>query len=222
MFDDPIANRVAIGLAKLGMALRTQAWRRGQQSGLTPTQAQVLSLLSARGAPVRLTAVADELGITPPTASDAVSALVAKRLVRKTRAADDRRAVGLALTSAGRRAAEAGAGWHDFLLKAVDALDRAEQGTLLIALAKMIKTLQDRGEIPVARLCVTCRFFRPNAHADREKPHHCAFVDAPFGDPSLRLDCPDHIPADAAQRESTWRAFLDRSSPQRDDMEAST
>ncbi|MER3418788.1 MAG: MarR family transcriptional regulator, partial [Chloroflexota bacterium] len=27
------------------------------------------------------------------------------------------------------------------------------------------------------------------------RPHHCAFVDAPFGDRSIRLDCPDHAPA---------------------------
>ncbi len=221
MFDDPIAQRVTTGLGKLGMALRSQAWRQGQQAGLTPTQAQVLSLLAARGAPIRLGAVADELGITSPTASDAVAALVVKRLVRKTRAADDRRAVGLTLTVAGRRAAEAGAGWQDFLLKAVDVLDPAEQAALLVALVKMIKTLQDRGEIPVARLCVTCRFFRSNAHRDQDRPHHCAFVDAPFGDRALRIDCADQALAEPAQRETAWRTFLDRSAP-RDDMKVPT
>ncbi len=222
MRDDPIAKRVATGLGKLGMALRTQAWRQGQRSGLTPTQAQVLSLLAARGTTVRLAAVADELGVTPPTASDAVSALVAKRLVRKTRSTDDRRAVGLTLTAAGQRAVKTGADWHDVLLKAVDALDAAEQGTLLVALMKMIKTLQDRGEISVARLCVTCQFFRPNTHPGQDRPHHCAFVDAPFGDRSLRLDCPDHAATEAAQRDSAWRAFLDRSASPRNDMEVPT
>jgi hypothetical protein len=41
-------------------------------------------------------------------------------------------------------------------------------------------------------MCVTCRYFRPHVHSDPERPHHCAFVDAPFGDRALRLDCRDH------------------------------
>jgi hypothetical protein len=28
--------------------------------------------------------------------------------------------------------------------------------------------------------------------ADAEAPHHCAFVDAAFGDAALRMDCADH------------------------------
>jgi hypothetical protein len=77
----------------------------------------------------------------------------------------------------------------------------------------MIRTLQVRGRIPVARMCVSCRFFRPYRHDHPTTPHHCAFVDAPFGDGELRLDCPDHLPAPAAQAERTWHAFR---TPRRD------
>jgi hypothetical protein len=76
----------------------------------------------------------------------------------------------------------------------------------------MIRTLQERGEIPVSRMCVTCRFFRPNVHAHPEPPHHCAFVDAPFGDRELRLDCADHEPLPPADSAALWAAF-DRSTP---------
>jgi hypothetical protein len=41
-------------------------------------------------------------------------------------------------------------------------------------------------------MCATCVFFRPDVHDDPERPHHCAFVDAPFGDRQLRLDCDDY------------------------------
>jgi hypothetical protein len=70
--------------------------------------------------------------------------------------------------------------------------------------------LQERGAIPVAKMCVTCRYFRPNVHPDPERPHHCAFVDAPFGDRSLRLDCPDQEPAPSKERSRLWKAFLVR------------
>jgi hypothetical protein len=36
---------------------------------------------------------------------------------------------------------------------------------------------------------------RPTLTSDR--PHHCRFVDAPFGDSELRLDCVDHQTARA-------------------------
>jgi hypothetical protein len=75
----------------------------------------------------------------------------------------------------------------------VEGLDSEEQAALLRILVKMIRVLQDQGAIPVARMCASCRFFRPHAHPDPDRPHHCAFVDAPFGDRELRLECPDHV-----------------------------
>jgi hypothetical protein len=98
------------------------------------------------------------------------------------------------------------------LLAAVDALDPAEQAVFLRALTRIIRELQERGEITVARMCASCRFFRPDVHADRARPHHCAFVDAPFGDRELRLDCADQEPLEPAEAAALWAAF-DRSRP---------
>jgi hypothetical protein len=92
-------------------------------------------------------------------------------------------------------------------LAAVDELTPAEQEVFLRGLVKMIRTLQERGEIPVSRMCVTCRYFRPNVHPDLSTPHHCAFVDAPFGDRQLRLECADHEPAPVEQAERAWARF---------------
>ncbi|MCY1144320.1 hypothetical protein OWR29_40535 [Actinoplanes sp. Pm04-4] len=42
-------------------------------------------------------------------------------------------------------------------------------------------------------MCLTCRFFVPEAHPESPgHPHHCNFVDAAFGDAELRVTCPDH------------------------------
>jgi hypothetical protein len=92
-------------------------------------------------------------------------------------------------------------------MEAVGELSAAEQAAFLRGLVAMIRTLQERGRIPVARMCVSCTFFRPFRHDDRTRPHHCAFVDAPFGDGKLRLDCPDHAAAQAEQAEEAWRVF---------------
>ncbi|HEV7368463.1 MarR family winged helix-turn-helix transcriptional regulator [Arenibaculum sp.] len=202
-------RHVVAGLAKIGMALRSRAWREGERLGLTPTQAQALGLVRARAPrPVRLSQVADDLQVTQATASDAVSALVRKGLLSKDRAPDDARAVALRLTAAGEAAADGIAEWPDFLLRSVDALDECEQAAFLRGLVKMIRDLQVRGDIPVARMCVTCRFFRPHVHDDPRAPHHCGFVDAPLGDRDLRIDCPEQEQASPGQQEAAWDRFV--------------
>jgi DNA-binding MarR family transcriptional regulator len=205
--DEPLAQRVTTGLAKVGIALKQQAWAEAGGRGLTPTQGQALALLRANPAGLRLGALARQLGVTQPTASDSVAALHRKGLVAKVPLTGDGRAVVVHLTPAGVREAAAAAAWPDFLLEAVGELSAAEQAAFLRGLVTMIRTLQERGRIPVARMCVSCTFFRPFRHDDRARPHHCAFVDAPFGDGELRLDCPDHAAAPPEQAARTWQAF---------------
>jgi DNA-binding MarR family transcriptional regulator len=205
--DEPLAKRVTTGLAKVGIALKQQAWAEAGGRGLTPTQGQALALLRANPGGLRMGALARQLGVTQPTASDSVAALQRKGLVAKAPLAGDGRAVVVRLTPDGVREAAAAAAWPDFLREAVGELSDAEQAAFLRGLVTMIRTLQEKGRIPVARMCVTCRFFRPFRHDDPARPHHCAFVDAPFGDGQLRLDCPDHAAAPAEQAAATWQAF---------------
>ncbi|MCC7426659.1 MAG: winged helix-turn-helix transcriptional regulator [Alphaproteobacteria bacterium] len=214
----PAAPRTVLaGLARIGMVLRAGAWAKREAGGLTPTQAQILALLAARApAGLRLSVLAEELAVTAQSAGESVAALVAKGLVARSADAADGRASLLHLTAAGRRAAERGAEWPDLMLAAVDDLSEAEQALFLRALMKMIRGLQQRGAIPVQRMCASCRYFRPDAHPGSAQPHHCGFVDAPFGDGALRLDCPDHEAAEPALAHEIWRAFLarDPASPQ--------
>lgn len=197
IFEDEheLADRTLVALSKIGLALRSEAWKDTAPRGLNPTQAQVLVVLKRAGAGLRLSDIADRLGVSAPTVSASVSALGRKGLVRKRPAAEDARAIDVSLTRPGRAEAGKLAEWPDLLLGAVDVLDPAEEAVLLKALLKIIRELQERGRISPSRMCVTCRYFRPDVHDDAERPHHCAFVDAPFGDRNLRVDCADHEPA---------------------------
>ena len=207
--ETPLDMRLIVGLSKVGLAIKSQAWGRATAEGVTPTQAQILVALSNRPEGARLSALADELGITPPTASDAAASLVAKKLVVRGRDTDDARAARFRLSRAGAQVAARASAWPDFLRRAVNTLDTAEQAVFLRALVKMIRTLQEAGDIPVQRMCVGCRFFRPHAHPDsRERPHHCAFVDAPFGDRKIRIDCADQEPAAIEDRNRQWARWL--------------
>jgi DNA-binding MarR family transcriptional regulator len=203
----PIESRIATGFARINTAMRAKAWSQAASSGLTPTQADILHLLASRNTPLRLSAIAEQLAITPATASDAVTSLVNKDLVEKGRAPDDGRAIALKLTKTGARLAVTVADWSSFLGAAADTLSKDEQAVLLKLIVKMIRALQERGEIPINRMCATCKYFGPNEHADPRAPHHCHFVKAPFGDRHLRLDCPEHEEADKTIQLRNWATF---------------
>ena len=203
-----INYRIREGLARLAMAMRVDEWNKAKASGLNPTQLAILALLEGRGQhEFGVKDIAAHLGVSQPTATDSINALERKGYLAKTPGQIDRRAVRLALTPEGianLHAVETGDG---LARQAIDALDADEQQDLLLALVKMIRHLQETDAIPVQRMCVTCRYFAPFAHADSAQPHHCNFVDASFGQRELRIDCRDHDQADPASRAATWEAF---------------
>ncbi|MBE9032501.1 MarR family transcriptional regulator [filamentous cyanobacterium LEGE 11480] len=192
--NEPLEQRLITGLYKLGVALRSQAWQGAESQGLTPTQGQILAILQSRSHDgIRLSEVAQELAVSSATASDAVSALVKKGLVSREKATDDRRAIALRLTDEGESQAAQAATWPDFLLTAVDELSAEEQVIFFRGLTKIILKLQQQNQIPVARMCLTCEYFRADVYHDRARPHHCQLVNAPFGELDFRLDCPEHL-----------------------------
>jgi DNA-binding MarR family transcriptional regulator len=207
------AAPVVTALNKLALALRTGAWDAAAATGLHPTQAQVLAVLASRATGLRVGRLAEELGVTQPTVSDSVAALVAKQLVERGADPTDRRATIVRLTETGRRHATELATWPDAMLAATDDLDEDEAATLLRLLVKMIRALQERGAIPVARMCVTCRYFSPFRHPATDQPHHCNLVDSAFGDSRLRVDCAEHEPADPVSQAETWVTFTGSTPP---------
>lgn len=207
--DQKTAQHILIGLAKIGLALKSQSWQDAGQQGLTPTQGQILALLIDRSeSGMRLSDVAHNLSITAATASDAVNSLLDKGLVQKTRSPQDGRAIAITLTAEGCRAAAQTSSWSNFLLSTIDELSNEEQVIFLRGLIKIIRKLQEQGQISIAKMCVNCSFFRPNRYPNSDLPHHCAFVNAPFGDRHLRLNCPEHVAAKPEIAQKLWQVYL--------------
>jgi DNA-binding MarR family transcriptional regulator len=206
-----LPGKLVNGLAKLGVAMRHHAWSRAGRRGLNPTQGQVLVVLRAAGGQgLRVSELADRLAVATATVSDSVAALARKGLVTKQRDPADARAVAVFLTVTGQAEAEEAAGWPDVLLEAVATLDPHEQAALYRTLLKTVRALQVRRRIPISQMCITCRFFRPYAHAGAPEPHHCELVDAAFGDAQIRLECPEHQAAPPKVAEIAWAAFTAR------------
>ncbi|WP_218667979.1 MarR family winged helix-turn-helix transcriptional regulator [Sphingopyxis sp. KK2] len=207
--SEPVAKRVTAGLVKIGQVLRTHAWRGAGSAGISPSQGQALSLIQDAQQGIGLGELAKQLGVAAPTASEMVNSLVAKGLAVKGPGAD-KRSVRLTLTEQGRTLAAQTAAWPAFLVDAVDTLDPDDKAVFLRSLVRVIRALQIAGDIAPQAMCVTCRFFRPHAHADAAAPHHCQYVDAPFGDRHLRLNCAEHVLAPPADLDAIWARFTGR------------
>ena len=203
---DPVSRRIASGLGRLALALKSRAWRGAADEGITPTQGELLSRLSEQSEGTRLSDLAHQLGISAPTASDAVGTLVAKALVEK-QAGSDKRSVTLKVTRSGRKVAARAGDWTDFLADSIATLDEEEQAGFLESLIKIIRNMQERGDISPQRMCITCQHFQPYAHKDAANPHHCGFIGMPFGAASLRLNCADHREAEETELSRIWKRF---------------
>lgn len=207
---DEVSNKLLAGLNRIGLAMRSAAWSEATESGLTPTQSQILAFIASRGAQSpRSGDAADALGITPQTASVAITALVQKGLVSKAPDANDRRAATLRLTRQGEVAARVAAQWPEFLTKAMKELDNGERQAFLRILVKLIRHLQTDGEIVPQRLCVTCAHFQPDGPAGRGgAPYHCTLLNTGLGELDIRLDCPEHRPAATESAAAAWQSYV--------------
>jgi DNA-binding MarR family transcriptional regulator len=206
---EPLTRRVATGLGKIGLAIKSRAWKEAGVRRITPLQAQTLTILRMRPkSTATVSEIGEELAVALPTASEVLRVLEQRGLIKKQRSKTDARTVMVSLTTKGRRKADVAAGWPDFLAAAAEVLPPTEQESLLRALIKMIRTLQEQGDIPIAKMCITCRFFHPNVHEERERPHHCELVDAAFGDRLLRIECAEHQVAEKKERDQTWERFM--------------
>jgi len=203
-----LTTQLAAGLEKIGLAMKSRTWRREGRAGLGPLQRQVLTLLRSKpGQRAQVSTVANELAVRLPTASEVIATLERKQLVRRRRDMRDGRIVMVQLTAKGNRSCTPSSRMPDRLATATGSLSAPEQVVLLTSLVKVIRSLQEQGEISVARMCVSCHNFHPNQHGNADFPHHCDSLNAPLSERSLRLDCHVFEPASAAQVNETWSNF---------------
>lgn len=211
-------RRIIAGLAKVALVFRHAQWAASGRRGLTPTQSQILGMIAGSRSRMGVKAVAEQLAVTMATASEAVAVLVSKRLIHKQADEADGRAVVLRLTDQGRRAAASASEWPAEIADAVETMPEPERAMLLRGVVGMVRAMEGKGLVPTSRMCVGCRFFRPNEYPGRAKPHHCLFIEAPIGDADLRIECGEMEPVDASERSRLWEAFvggrsLDRQGP---------
>jgi DNA-binding MarR family transcriptional regulator len=208
-----LTRRLRDGLDRICVVMRADQWVIAGAVGLNPTQTHVLTFIAGRGEKgVRVGTIAAQLGVTQPTATDSIASLVRKGFLTKAPDPEDTRAVTVRVTRVGRDIVRGIGLAITATERALETLSIREQTELLRLVIKTIRALQVAGAIAPQRMCVTCRYFRPNAHEDKRAPHHCAYVDAAFGAEGLRIDCDEHEALPEADREAVWTSYMKASS----------
>jgi len=188
-----VDGKIVASLERLSQVFRLLLREEAQKRGLSPIQAQFLVHLLFHDVELRRVGrLAEEFGLTRATVSDAVGSLEEKGLIQRDPWPEDRRVVTLHLTPAGEKLAAELSTWDNIVKEHLTASSPEEKEVVMRFLMRLIASLQEAGAITVARMCVTCRFFRWDAHPGSDSPHHCALLDAPLAGSDLRVDCPEH------------------------------
>lgn len=189
-------RQAALGLEQLSLLVRAQSWRQDGTPALPPTQAAVLRMLERPGTHLRAGQIAERLGISAASLSDSLKALEARGWITRLPDPADRRIVRVQLTASGTQIAQQLHCPDQGMGRLVQSLSEADQGALLRVTQLLVHEAQQQGLATGLRTCLGCAFFRPFASGDAAKPHICAYLNAPFGDAELRMDCPEQQPQD--------------------------
>ena len=188
-----VDKKIVTSLERFSQAFRVLFREEAQEHGLSPIQAQILVHLLFHGVELRRVGkLAEEFGLTRATVSDAVGSLEKKGLIERDLYPEDKRVATLRLTPAGEVVARKLATWANVVEESLSATSPEEKEAVMRFLMGLIASLQGAGVVTVARMCVSCRFFRPDAHPGEDSPHHCALLDLPLARSDLRVDCPEH------------------------------
>jgi DNA-binding MarR family transcriptional regulator len=185
--------RIVAALERLSQVFRVRLREEARRRNLSPIQAQFLVYLLHHDVVLRrVSQLAREFDLTQATVSDAVASLETKGLLRREQWPEDRRVVTLRLTPEGDGLATSLSNWADPIREHVEGFSQGERETAMGFLMELAGSLQRSGLITVARMCVTCRFFRRDVRPGEASPHHCGLLNVPLGCSDLRVDCPEH------------------------------
>jgi DNA-binding MarR family transcriptional regulator len=188
-------QKIVAALERIGQALRSLLLSDAMEEGLSITQAQVL--LQCYLQPGRfygVTDLAEELDLSQPTISDAITTLQRKGLLQKLQREDDRRAVVLVLTPRGKAIARRL--WIQQSRRFEQLSERfspEEQAQFLHFLLRFIAFAYEAGHLHTARTCLTCRFLQILERSGESAPQYfCTLLETPLALTELRTSCPEH------------------------------
>lgn len=182
-----VAAKIVAAVDRIARGVRAHRQTVAAAAGISVLQSELLRVLARGHPPAYAGSLALELGVSQPTASDSLAALVRKRYVARATNPTDRRRTEFVLTDAGAELATELDRADSVLVAATARLPEPDQERTLRLLLELIGGLLDGGVLAVARTCPTCRFFEESGSGAR-----CALLGTALPVREFRVDCPEH------------------------------
>lgn len=190
--DQTVDDKILGSIERLGQAYRSFLQDLATRYGLTPLQVQVVTALGEGPPPLPYVGdIARELGITQPSASDAVAALEAKGYVSRVVDTHDRRRVALALTERGEELDRNLVRDRRAMREAIARVPDGERENLLTSMQQLLSSFAASGLLLHVRNCQTCRHLEVGETAEGFR---CGLVRESMASAELRINCVDHSP----------------------------
>ena len=188
--NNNLESKIVVALERLAEAFRVALWEESKQSGLSPSQIQILIFLHYHDLEhCRVTYLAREFNLTKPTVSDVVKVLEKKGLIKKVVLPEDTRSFSVILTKAGQSAVERTANFAFSIRQPIANMEAKAQKELFENLYAIIANLQKSDFIAVQRMCFNCQSY---SNKKVGIAHYCKFLERSLTEIDLRIDCPEH------------------------------
>jgi DNA-binding MarR family transcriptional regulator len=184
-------NKVLAAIERIAQGQRAFYQELGTKHGVTPLQIQLLELI-ADGAPPtgHVGELAREVGVTQPSASEAIASLEDKGHVSRAIDPSDRRRSVITLTEQGRGLAAQLSAARETIREALGGRNEDENAAILSTLVDLMGTFHNAGIIGVVRACSTCSFLSDQADGTR----FCDALKITMASSDLRVNCRLHVP----------------------------
>lgn len=139
-----VINELLVTLFNDILEIEEKALKQGELNDLSVTEIHTIEAIGMYK-PRTMTEVANDLGITVGTLTTAITKLVKKGYVERTRGEEDRRAVMIALTRKGKLAYRIHEKFHQEMInETVDGLSEVEEEVLIKSLDKINKFFMEK------------------------------------------------------------------------------
>ena len=191
-----LLQRIRVALSKI--SLYNQAAKEPESCPYSLIEQQILTLLMASQLhSLFRSSLARVLDVWCASLDEAIQQLVLKGLIEAHATELPSRDMLVTLQPAGALVAHRLIQWPHALDSVLESLSPSTQEELYVDLLHTILQLQETKQIPTSLMCITCRHFRSMQYPENpDRPHHCAFVEAPFGGRDLQINCPEHSDTD--------------------------
>lgn len=183
-----LESKILTALERISESFRVVFWRAGKDTGLSPIQIQILLFIRYHTPDLcRISQLAKEFNMTKATVSDAVMALVAKKLVHKKQQAHDLRSQVIELTPEGMSLSDQLETCTQPLYDMLSTFSPVQKEAMFALLHQYLNRLTETGTIHAMRNCPTCRFLSNENHH-----FYCKKLQIHLPPQEMRLDCPQH------------------------------